>query len=547
MNYKKKKVIWGTGIKANVFASTLSETIEFFVEGSGSGVNVFMGKPVYRPNEVESWKDLFVYIPENYFREISLFLVNKGLKEGIDFSTYNSYNNKPYIDFDTSEKELFECKDELSRRKTEFYGKTLYVGELISSYGYDSFIKNYADAETGISVISEAFWIKSGDAEAELGVPVVTTPRFFNYNIWIKGTSTSEYECIPNVEAFEDVIEQAMLMFPSITINEAKHMISRYYEFYSWYLDSFNPGCIVAEHSFAMTRRILNTLCEEKKIPIVFTHPGVIPGTIAFDIGGEMGKSLVTIKHDLFLKLPISREEKVAAENVVETVFTNRMNRKKQPKDDTISQVINKCKIGRPTILYVGQYDVSTGLDPYTKETQQFYSPCFKSSLEAGLFLSSICIKNDWNMIYKPHPMYVIDEELNQLPSSTIVVKYGNILDLIDYADVVITIVSSSNYDSLFRNKPVVMLGYNQTRGKGCTYEAFDKESVEPTIEAALRDGYTNEQKEAFVTHVAQLLKYYLFDDTKTRGVRYGRCLPHCIGDFYYLSNLLMEKLGKED
>ena len=48
------------------------------------------------------------------------------------------------------------------------------------------------------------------------------------------------------------------------------------------------------------------------------------------------------------------------------------------------------------------------------------------------------------------------------------------------------------------------------------------------------------EQKKAFLVHIAQMLKYYLYDDMVEREVRFGREVPGSIDDFYKLKKLLI-------
>ena len=67
------------------------------------------------------------------------------------------------------------------------------------------------------------------------------------------------------------------------------------------------------------------------------------------------------------------------------------------------------------------------------------------------------------------------------------------------------------------------MLGYTQLKDKGCTYQAFTKESVEEEIKRALAFGYTQKQEKEFIFHIARLVKYYLYDDMQDREIRFGK------------------------
>ena len=123
-------------------------------------------------------------------------------------------------------------------------------------------------------------------------------------------------------------------------------------------------------------------------------------------------------------------------------------------------------------------------------------------------------------MIYKPHPGV---EPAAWLPESLNIIKECDINDVIAYADVTVAILSSTSYVALVQEKPVVVLGYTHLRGKGCCYEAFERDKIEPAINEALANGMTDEMKVNFTRHIAQMNKYYLFDNGLEREIRYGR------------------------
>ncbi|WP_335783115.1 hypothetical protein, partial [Campylobacter jejuni] len=102
----------------------------------------------------------------------------------------------------------------------------------------------------------------------------------------------------------------------------------------------------------------------------------------------------------------------------------------------------------------------------------------------------------------------------------------------IDLADVVVTILSQSSYEALMRNKPVVMLGYTHLKHKNCTYEAFAKDDVEQILDKAIKDGFTEEMRKNFHSHIARLLKYYLYDDYVARKFKYGKKIEDFQNEF---------------
>lgn len=285
------------------------------------------------------------------------------------------------------------------------------------------------------------------------------------------------------------------------------------------------PKAVIILGSFQISHRIFGKICEQHNIPVIYTHEGVLPGTLSFDYNGEMGKSLVALYSHKFKELYVSEEEIKRAEIVWEFLKKSGLNRKIQPNSEA-DEFRRRLVAGWPTIFFAGQMDVSSGMVPYDEDTQTQISPVFKSSIEAGIFLSKICEKNNWNFIYKPHPSYIKREEEKLLAHDAIYVATGNINEIIDVSDLTITIVSQTSYIALIRNKPVLMLGYNQISGKDCVYECYRIEQIETIIKEALNKGFSDTQRLVFRKHIAQLLKYYLYDDNREREIRYGRKVP---------------------
>ena len=98
-------------------------------------------------------------------------------------------------------------------------------------------------------------------------------------------------------------------------------------------------------------------------------------------------------------------------------------------------------------------------------------------------------------------------------------------------------------YDALVRDKPVVTLGYSWAKGKGINYEAWKAADIEKQIKKAIDFGFTDKMKQAFIKHLAQCLKYYLYDNGLDRPVRYGQMFPDSFDGFYEL----YYKIGNED
>ncbi len=305
----------------------------------------------------------------------------------------------------------------------------------------------------------------------------------------------------------------------------AEWLIYYVYKYYLQLIESLQPVAVVYWNEFNVLHDIFEKICNEKSIKNIFWEHGSLPGTFALEIDGQMGESYPAVHSTAFNNLEISKNEFLEASEIVKKLRNEKANRNLQPKCDLKKALGNKIDANKPIILYTGQNDFESGIFPYTDHTKQFHSPIFKNSDEAAIYLSELAKKNNWNLVYKPHPLmlkygkcFVADKNEN-----VIIVDNVDLNDLIDYVDVVVTILSQCAYAALIREKPVVMLGYIQLRQKGCTYDAFDKNEIEKQIKNALMLGYTQEQTSNFIKHVAQLKKYYLFDNLLNKGIKYGK------------------------
>jgi len=517
-----------------------SQQIDFFIDSDKKKTNnFFCGKKILHPDEIKNWKELYVYVPFNYYEEISLKLELLGLKENINYSKYEGIG---YLSEDAAEKDYTRAMMDVQERKGSMSGKFLLWGAGWNKRGYERVLCKLlkTDRTPQMALISEDVTADYEGDPIRAEIPFIIAPKIFNQEIYIKAEQIekgkSEYnKCIE----LEERVEQLKHAFPH-DVN-AELMVCYMYDYICRVIEELKPKGILCFASITTSHKVLKYVCEKNQIPIIYTHMGVLPGTLAFDTMGEVGESLPAVFADQFLKLPVSTYEIMQAQNVWDYLKRSKLNRKCQPKNQCIDYILKRKKAGRPIVLFAAQNDVYANMIPYTEDTKIYHSPIFKTSLDAGIYLAQLCEKRDWNFVYKPHPMYIQENLEKYLPSNTIYVKMGDINDLIDASDVVVTILSQTNYVALIRYKPVVMLGYNQTKNKGCTYEAFEQNNIECTIQKALEEGFTQKQQKAFLKHVAQILKYYLYDDGREREVRFGREAPQNMNEFYELDRLLSQ------
>ena len=541
-----KSAIWGTGLLAAEFFCTLrEEDVLFFIDNDRKKCEkLFAGKKVIHPEDIIDWEGLSLYIPYNFYDEIVEQLIGYGVDKLVHIHKYYEKNPIVYKKF------LSDYKGSqvmLQSRMQQMTDSCIFWGRMWSfeDKGYIKFIRELHDRNKNLKmgIVSEAIWYTQEQTENILGLPSVVTPSIFDMHTYVKSIEWDEEfkKFVYQKKCGDYGIKFLQAAIPDLNEKEACTMIYYMYQYVISAMNIFHPSIVVVYTFLCPQHRILEEECMQRGTSIISTHQGVLPGTLSFDIGGEMGKSLPAVYSDKFRKLPVNETDLRKAQEVWNFLYKSKLNRKKQQKNNCIEYVKENIVQGKPIVFFAGQNDIDSCMVPYTEETRKYHSPVFQSSIEAGIYLAKLCEKNDWNFVYKPHPMATRYDDANKLPKNTIYVEFGNINDLIDISDVVVTILSQTNYISLIRHKPVVMLGYNQTKGKGCTYEAFEKGLIEGTIREALEKGFTKEQETAFLKHIAQLIKYYLYDDGMERELRFGREVPTNIEEFYELEKLMKE------
>ena len=353
--------------------------------------------------------------------------------------------------------------------------------------------------------------------------PVFKVPAILGKNLYINNIE------IDNPLEIEDDylkwgIDNLVKRHSDMTLEYASQVAYYTKSFYTKLFNLLKPVKILIWNNLYAVHHIVDEIAKEKKISPLYVEFGSIPGTIALDYIGQMGESEVAREYNSFKEKPILEKEIERAQIVWDYLKISRLNRKNQGTPPEVLEQIIKMKNEKPIVFFAGQNDFESGLQPYTERTKKWHSPLFKTSFEALEYLSEICKKNNWNIIYKPHPiMESLGAEQKVYPDNVFYVKTADINDLIDLSDVTVTILSQTGYVSTIREKATLMLGYNQLRGKDCTYEAFDYASIEPKLKEAIKNGFTNMQKNAFKKHLAQVLNYYLFDDLKLTHIRYGQ------------------------
>lgn len=287
--------------------------------------------------------------------------------------------------------------------------------------------------------------------------------------------------------------------YPELIVQES-------YRYFTGVISILKPCMVIMWNQFHAIHIVLKGVCDDYCVPTAYMEFGLLPHTYVIDKEGQMGRSHIATSK-IIPDCPKKSDLTFAQSIIDKWVADMKVVPKQNPN--------NK----RYKILYIGQNDYESGIVPYTEDSARFHSPVFHNSLDCLRFLSSVCKSNNWDLTYRPHPIYANFEMMRESYKLAHVDFKSRIEDQMSQADVVITILSKSAYMALALNKPVVMLGYTQLCGKECTYEAFDSDSIESTIQCAIENGQTAHMRDAYIAHIANIASTYLYDDYSGNGI----------------------------
>ncbi|UTY46684.1 capsular polysaccharide export protein, LipB/KpsS family [Sinorhizobium fredii] len=281
-------------------------------------------------------------------------------------------------------------------------------------------------------------------------------------------------------------------------------------EFTDSCLRKYRPDLIIIWNQFHPLSRAAQVAARRREVRVAFMEYGLLPGTLNFDLHGQMGESDIVQKASEFQALQLDFDDVHKANSVLAALRWQQTNRRTQTPLGTAGRRLIEKANGRPIVLFAGHNDHASGTTPYDDRARRFHSPVFESSRQAADYLATIARENEWFLVYKPHPFAVRAQRFNEGDHVTLLADY-DINSCIDLADCVVTTVSQASYVALLRRKPLVMIGYNQLRGSGCHYQVESRQEVRSVLKSAIANGFTTGQQTAWSIHVARLLKYYLY------------------------------------
>ena len=271
------------------------------------------------------------------------------------------------------------------------------------------------------------------------------------------------------------------------------------------------PYSCMLWHEWNSFMHLNKQICHKYDIPCFLVHEGFLPETLSIDKVGEMAESWPATNAQKLRELPLTEKDMGYAQSYLKYASENNLDRKPQTSKGIVKETLDKVFPKNKTVLfYAGVNDWMTGMLPVWWDKAKVHSEFFIDSYDALDYLLDLCEKNDWYLLFKPHPNIQARFEFVDHPRM-LMLSSPNIIECIEQTDVVITLLSTVSYVSMIHQKPVVLLGNMPLSDSGCVYEANKGIDIEQTIHDALSRKSFPEMLQNWQKHIAALLKYYLF------------------------------------
>jgi len=338
-----------------------------------------------------------------------------------------------------------------------------------------------------------------------------TGPKYITIDQTIHGRDFLHIEDLPPEIIMAGAVEAETRQTGLV---EATFRLTLFSAYMKRLIEEHKPVLCIMWHQFNGNHHVLTRLCHELKIPRMYVEYGALPGTLCFDEDGQMAESWVAQRSGEFTALPVDENDLDRAQTFLDYLRGEKKSGKPQDPKASIQDVIERAREqGRKIIFYAGQNDWAAGMLPRSLLEARTHSHIYTDTLDALDHLSELAEENNWQILFKPHPL-VQDRHREfkvAYPDRVNLVLGANILECIEKADVITTIVSQVSYLALIHERPCVMLGRNQLRNKGCTHQPAKREEVGEKILDALQDGFHEKARERWLKHIAQMCKYYFF------------------------------------
>ncbi|MBL9137235.1 MAG: methyltransferase domain-containing protein [Verrucomicrobiales bacterium] len=251
-------------------------------------------------------------------------------------------------------------------------------------------------------------------------------------------------------------------------------------------LKELQPAAVMVWGSSLPQSVVLQHLAIQHGIPCWVLERGLLPRTLMVEMAGnggctELNWSFSALQGQRFAN---TTHRFTAAQQALRNADASIDSRTEGSTPESVRRKLNPD--GRRIIAALLQHDLASGLIPTSYLGSKIHAPGIGSSTDLIRELARILAQEpDCRLIVKPHPMDTTD--YTRWDNGRIrIARDVQVGALMEAADVVVCMTSTTQFEAVLREKPVVLLARSALSGKGIAYETKSSADLLPAVRLAL-------------------------------------------------------------
>jgi len=229
---------------------------------------------------------------------------------------------------------------------------------------------------------------------------------------------------------------------------------------------------------------VLREILQNRGVPCFAVERGLLPGTFMLETCGGPGEAILH-RHlaGTATKTAATRDMAAIAQYFAAPAIAKVPQVTHEDAEGARARLGLACK---RVITFFGQHDAASGLVPRDADAQR-RAPAFGSVSDALLALAEAVHElDDVVLIFKPHPKDSADYGVLSGGRKTRLVTDVNSQTIFALSDVIVAMTSTVQFESLWHQKPLLLLAESQLAGKGVAYEVRDRADLRRALSTAL-------------------------------------------------------------
>ncbi|MDQ0456062.1 hypothetical protein [Rhizobium paknamense] len=270
---------------------------------------------------------------------------------------------------------------------------------------------------------------------------------------------------------------------------ETEFNILKAARFWEKSFEIMQPSVIIVWGSTAPFSRLLLRIANLTQTPSYVAERGLTENTLMLNLLGQCIVSNIGTKLS-FIQSKVSEKEVAKEWEIIKNYYKNTKERnyKKSQANLGAALIAEKASGGGPKVLFLGAFDLGSGLAFRDKALGGRFARAHLSSQEAAQAVASALSSNHPGamLINKAHPASPYDLANDHENINILNVKDADFRELIEASDVIVTPISTTQVYGFIYEKPVVTLSNSFFTGRNITYDVTEDYSLGTALNDAI-------------------------------------------------------------